>query len=272
VVAVTTVDGPARSGILPVVGGHLAWEVAGTGPTVVLLHGFSLDRRMWDDQRERLTPDHTVLTYDLRGFGQSAPMDLHVGYDHTDDLIALLDHLGIQTAVVAGFSFAGQVALAAALRVPHRVSHLVLVDALLEGVHWDDESSTATHAVTTALHDHGIDEAKQAWLEHPFFGPARARPDLDERLADMVGGFGGRHWLGEDPQVPFAPRQIDQLAQVRVPTTVIVGDADVACFLQMAQILARGIPGARLVTIQGSGHMTPMEMPDPVADVIRESG
>src|SRR5882757_677517 len=146
-----------RSGTLPLPGGHLVWELAGAGPPVVLIHGFSLDRRMWDAVVPLLATNFTVIRYDLRGFGESSPMDLHFAYSHAEDLAALLDHLEVAQAGVVGFSFGGQVALTMAITAPERVRRLVLVDALLEGVPWDEETNDASHAVTAALHNHGID-------------------------------------------------------------------------------------------------------------------
>jgi len=84
-----------RSGTLPLPGGHLVWELAGAGPPVVLIHGFSLDRRMWDAVVPLLATNFTVIRYDLRGFGESSPMDLHFAYSHAEDLAALLDHLEV---------------------------------------------------------------------------------------------------------------------------------------------------------------------------------
>jgi 3-oxoadipate enol-lactonase len=260
-----------RGGTLLLPGGHLVWELAGAGPPVVLIHGFSLDRRMWDAVVPLLATDLTVIRYDLRGFGESYPMDLHFGYSHAEDLAALLDHLEVSQAGLVGFSFGGQVALTMAIAAPERVRRLVLVDALLDGVPWDDESNDASHAVTAALHDHGIDAAKQVWLAHPFFSVANDRPDVAPQLAAMVHGFSGRHWLGEDPHRPVEPAPIDVLGHVSAPTTVVVGELDVPCFVEMSQVLARGIPGGRLVTIAGSGHLTPMEAPELVAQAVRAS-
>ena len=133
---------------------------------------------MWDAVIPLLATDFTVVSYDLRGFGESSPMDLHFGYTHADDLAALLDHLGVARAALVGFSFGGQVALTMALEQPARVSRLVLVDSLVEGVRWDAETAEAMHAVTAALHDRGIDAAKQVWLAHPFFTAANERPQV----------------------------------------------------------------------------------------------
>lgn len=260
-----------RGGTLLLPGGHLVWELAGAGPPVVLIHGFSLDRRMWDPVVPLLATDFTVIRYDLRGFGESFPMDLYLGYSHAEDLTALMDHLEVSRAGLVGFSFGGQVALTMAIAAPERVHRLVLVDALLEGVPWDDETKDATHAVAAALHDHGIDEAKQVWLAHPFFTAANEKPDVASQLAAMVHGFSGRHWLGEDPHRPLEPAPIDVLGHVSTPTTVVVGELDVPCFVEMSRALVRGIPGGRLVTIPGSGHLTPMEAPELVAQAVRAS-
>jgi len=260
-----------RSGTLQLSGGHLAWDCVGSGPAVVLIHGFSLDRRMWDDVIPLLSRDLTVVSYDLRGFGESSAMDLHVGYRHHEDLIALIDHLGIMHPALVGFSFGGQVALTLALQAPERISALVLVDPLLEGIRWDAGTKAAMHAVTDALRDHGIGAAKQAWLAHPFFRSANEQPETAAKLAAMVHGYVGRHWLGEDPHRSVEPAPIDVLDRLSVRTTVVVGDLDVPCFRDMSARLAEAIPGARLVLIRGSGHLTPMEAPGPVADQIRRA-
>ena len=269
VVLVSALGPDPRHGMLLLEGGHLAWDAVGGGPPVILVHGFSLDRRMWDDVVPLLATDFTVVRHDLRGFGESAPMDLHCAYSHAEDLLALMDHLEIPQAALVGFSFGAHPALQLALLEPERTSALVLVDALLEGVRWDEATTAATHAVTAALHDRGIDAAKDVWLAHPFFAVANQQPETAARLATIVGGYSGRHWLGEDPARTDGPRPIDALGQVRGPATVVVGELDVPAFREMSEVLARGIPAARPVTIAGSGHVSPMEAPAQVAAAIR---
>ena len=253
---------PVAAGKCDVDGGSLAWQVVGDGPPVVLVHGFGLDRRMWDDITPGLARDHTVVSYDCRGFGASAQFDQTTGYTHTDDLLTLLAHLGMKRAALVGLSFGGGVVLKTTLRAPESVTHLVLVDAVLGGVPWDEESSRASDAADLAVRDGGVTAGRRAWCAHPLFTPANERPDLAARLVEMVEGYPGHHWLGADPhRSERGDRPIDMLHTITAPTTVIVGDRDVPCFVEMAAVLARGIPGARLVTIPGAGHMTPMEAP-----------
>ena len=129
--------------VLPLPGAGLAYEVTGDGPAVVLVHGFGLDMRMWEPQVEPLAARYRVVRYDCRGFGASGPFDPAVPYTHAADLVALLDHLAIGQAVLAGLSFGGRVALQTALAAPARVAGLVLLDAVLDGVAWDSESADA---------------------------------------------------------------------------------------------------------------------------------
>ena len=90
------------SAVLPLPGAGLAYEVTGDGPAVVLVHGFALDMRMWEPQVEHLAARYRVVRYDCRGFGASGPFDPAVPYTHAGDLVALLDHLAIGEAVLAG--------------------------------------------------------------------------------------------------------------------------------------------------------------------------
>jgi 3-oxoadipate enol-lactonase len=235
-----------------------------------MVHGFALDHRMWDDVTLGLARDYTVISYDCRGFGASAEFDTATGYTHTDDLLALLAHLGMQRAALVGLSFGGGVVLKTALHSPQTVTHLVLVDAVLGGVPWDEESLRGSEAVDLAVRLGGVTAGRRAWCAHPLFAPANEHSELAARLVEMVDGYPGHHWLGTDPHRPeFDARPIDVLDTITAPTTVIVGDRDVPCFQEMSAVLAGRIPGARLVTIPGAGHMTPMEAPDAVLPALQ---
>src|SRR5262249_14759554 len=162
-------------------GARLAYEVAGDGPrdpAVVLVHGFGLDMRMWDAQIGPLAARFRVVRYDCRGFGASGPFDPGVLYTHAGDLVALLDHLGIGEAVLAGLSFGGRVALQAALAAPDRVRGLALLDAVLDGVPWDPESARALDEVTRRVQASGGGAGRGAPAGHPRVAPppGRARP------------------------------------------------------------------------------------------------
>ena len=98
---------------------------------------------MWEPQVEHLAARYRVVRYDCRGFGASGPFDPAAPYTHAADLVALLDHLAIGQAVLAGLSFGGRVVLQTALAAPARVAGLVLLDAVLDGVPWDPESADA---------------------------------------------------------------------------------------------------------------------------------
>src|SRR5690349_19713578 len=154
-------------------GARLVYEVAGDGPAVVLIHGFGLDMRMWDPQIGPLAGRFRVVRHDCRGFGASGPFDPGVPYTHAGDLVALLDHLDIGDAALAGLSFGGRVALQAALAAPDRVRGLVLLDAVLDGVPWDPGSARALDEVARRVQAGGGRAGRAAWLAHPLFATAR---------------------------------------------------------------------------------------------------
>jgi 3-oxoadipate enol-lactonase len=174
--------------VLRVPGGELHYEAESDGVAVVLVHGLALDARMWDDQVPALKETARVVRYDLRGFGRST-RDADTPYSHADDLWLLLDHLGIDTAVLVGLSMGGRIVLEATLAAPQRVRALVLLDAVLDGVAWDPNSKRGIQAVGKALRRGGLEEAKAAWLSHGFFVPAqrlsRSRWWPDQRAKEL---------------------------------------------------------------------------------------
>ncbi|HEY2288948.1 MAG TPA: alpha/beta hydrolase [Streptosporangiaceae bacterium] len=252
---------------LQVPGAELHYEVTGTGCPVVFAHGLALDTRMWDDQAP-LSEIAAVIRYDARGFGRSRRTADAV-YTHAADLWQLLDHLEIDTAVLVGLSLGGRIVTEAALAAPGRVTALVLLDAVVDGVPWDAESSRGMRAVTDGLQSGGLAAARAAWLEHGFFAPARRQPAVASRLAQMVADYSGVHWTQPDPHGPH-PDTLALLPSLGMPATVVAGELDVPCFLDMADVLATAIPAARKVVIPDAGHMVNMEAPAAVNLLLRE--
>jgi 3-oxoadipate enol-lactonase len=250
---------PTRTGFADVNGTQLYYELAGTGHPLVLIHGFSLDTRMWDDQFEVFAQRYQVLRYDLRGFGKSAvPTDTPC--THPDDLYALMTHLGIAHAYIIGLSLGGAVAIDFAVTYPHATDVLIPVDAaLLGGYEWVEGRPSST--VSSQAQQAGLQAAKTFWLHHPLFAPAHEQPAVAARLAAMVENYSGWHLVHTDPGQVLNPPAIQRLATITAPTLVIVGEKDIVDFQRIADILAHGIPGATKVVIPGVGHMANMEDP-----------
>ena len=249
-------------------GGRLRYCTAGCGDPVVLIHGLSLDTSMWDPQWPQLTREFRAIRYDLRGFGGSSVPQ--APYSHSGDLLGLLDFLGARPAHIVGLSMGGRVALRFALDQPQAVRSLTLIDSALEGHSWTAGWNEKMRAIVEAAGRGGPAAAKQLWLAHELFAPARRNPRLAAALAAMVGRYTAWHWSNVDPiRKPASPTS-ESLSLLRCPTLVLVGEFDLPDFTAIAQRLAATIPRATLHTIRGAGHMANMEAPDAVNELLLE--
>lgn len=238
-------------------GARLYYELAGAGEPVVFIHGFSLDRRMWDDQFDVFVQLYRVLRYDVRGFGRSS-LPTTAPYSQTDDLLALLNHFQLAPAHIIGLSMGGGIALDFALVHPEATRSLTLVDAAMGGFAWTKDWGLPA----TLAHLDGVETAKRAWLADELFAPANEQPIVVARLAQMVADYSGYHWLNRDPGRWADLPANRPLEQVRVPTLVLIGERDVPDFQRIAETIAARAPSARLVTLPGVGHMSNMEAPE----------
>lgn len=248
-------------GFATINGTRLYYEVAGSGTPLVLIHGFTLDARMWDDQFAPFAERHRVIRYDLRGFGKSAPTG-DAPYTHADDLAALLGHLKVARAAVCGLSLGGEVAIDFTLAYPDRVQALIAVDAAVGGHRWSEEWSAQFGRVWKIGRSEGTGAAKVAWLDMPIFAPARAHPAVAARLDAMIAAYSGWHWKNRDPHRKSDRPAIERLEAIGVPTLVIVGERDMSDFRAIADRIARDVPGAREIALPGVGHMVNMEAPE----------
>jgi pimeloyl-ACP methyl ester carboxylesterase len=213
---------------------------------------------MWDGEVEHFARAHTIVRYDLRGFGRSS---LPVApFTHVGDLSALLSHLGIARAHLVGLSMGGGVAIDFALTQPQAVRSLVLVDTTVSGFKWQ-ENGAEINAAWAAAKRGGIEAGRAAWLASPLFAPALRIPSVAGRLRAMVDEYSGWHFVHDSPQRPLQPPAWERVAAIAAPTLVLVGALDLADIRTIAARLMREIPGARGHVIDGAGHMLNLEAP-----------
>jgi 3-oxoadipate enol-lactonase len=254
-----------REGLVDIDHGCLRYQISGEGEAIVFLHGMGLDARMWDAEAIRFSRDHTVVRYDLRGFGKSTMP--HAPFAHHADLRALLAHLSIDRAHVVGLSMGGGVAIDFALVCPEIVRSLVLVDTIVGGFKFQ-ENAAQMSAASAAAKTGGAAAGRAAWLANPLFAPARRSPEVDRRLRTMVQDYSGWHWLNESPQMPLNPPAWERLTEIASRTLVVVGELDFVEFRAIADRLASDLPTATRKVIAGAGHMANMEAPEQFDDIL----
>jgi 3-oxoadipate enol-lactonase len=247
-------------------GGQLRYFISGRGQPVVLIHGLGLDASMWKPQWPVLRDEFRAIRYDLRGFGGSTVPN--GSYSHSDDLFALLDSLEARPAHLVGLSMGGLIALRFVLEHPNSARSLTLIDSALEGYSWSEAWTRSMGAILSAARSGDAHAARQLWLAHELFAPARREPGRAAALAAMIERYSAWHWRNADPARRAERRAIEALTGVACATLVIVGELDLPDFQAIARRLAADIPGAKLVTVAGAGHMANMEAPAAVNELL----
>lgn len=249
---------------------EIFFEDAGSGPPIVLGHSFLCSGGMWRAQVPALAAGFRIINPDLRGHGQSGhvlqPFSL---YDAASDVIAVLDHLGIERATWCGLSIGGMVALRAALAYPDRVAGLVLLDT-------DAGPETAWHKVKYHAMGAGVRVAGMRPLlpaiARLMFGATTRREN-----PALV-----REWRREFAKVhvPSALRCLDALMQrdslldrlpeIRVPALVLVGDEDRSLPVALSRRIHDRLPHSTFQVIPGAGHLSALERPTEVNEELLE--
>ncbi len=255
---------------LPVSGVHINVEQVGEGPPLVLLHGFTGSAAGWAEHAAVFAQGHASVAVDLLGHGSSdAPDDPErYGIGHaTEDILSVLDALGIQRAGLLGYSMGGRVAIALAILAPERLSALILesVSPGIRDAGARRERAVADAALATAIEQDGIEPFVDRWERLPLFAsqaalPEPVRQDLRaQRLRNSpVGLANSLRGLGQGVQPPMH----DYLQQIRVPTLLIVGGLDPA-YCALGQEMRALIPQARMEVVPDAGHAVHLEQPEP---------
>ena len=232
---------------------------------VLLLHAGIADRRMWAAQVEALgAAGHRVIAPDLPGYGDAPLEPGTIAY--VDHVAALLD----APVAVIGCSFGGSVALELALARPELVERLVLVGSSIRGWEWS-EAAEAGFAAEEALLEAGDLAGAAKQQAELWLGP-EATPQVRE-LTEAMTLRSYELQLPLDDQVVGAwpePKAVERLGAIAAPTLVVVGAEDVEDIRRAADRLAAEIPGARLETVAGAGHLPSLERPDELNRLLLE--
>jgi len=256
---------------LKVNGIELATLDRGSGPPVLLVHGFPLDHTMWDAQVEALSEQYRVIVPDLRGFGRSEVTEGKVTMEQfADDLAGLLDRLGVAGPVVfCGLSMGGYIAWEFWRKYTDRLRGLVLCDTRAMA----DAPQAAAARLDTAQQvlREGTATLVDGMIPKLF---AQTTRNTNPRLVESV----RRVMLSANPKaVAAAARGMAQrrdftpnLPAIACPALVLVGELDVISTPEEMRSIADAIPGSRFVEIAAAGHMSPLEGADEVSAALLE--
>jgi 3-oxoadipate enol-lactonase len=241
----------------------LAYHDSGRSLPILFIHGHPFNQSMWSPQVNALSGKYRTITYDIRGYGASEVPAVEATSLETmaADINALLDHLNIDKAVVAGLSMGGQIAMAFAEQYPQRLAGLVLAATFPQA----DTSEAATNR--RAMADRFVNEGSAIpggemlpkLLAHSSIkrDPALA-VSVYTMIANTPPAGAAAALRGRSQRKDYTPT----LSHIGVPTVVLVGTEDAYTNVETATAMQRAIPNACLEIFKGIGHMPNLEAPD----------
>jgi pimeloyl-ACP methyl ester carboxylesterase len=215
-----------------------------------------MDSSMFEPQVAALAPEYRVITWDERGFGATRATGSFSYWDSARDVLGLLDHLGIERAVLGGMSQGGFLSLRAALTAPGRVRGLILIDSQAG----QEEAANVP----------AYEQLEQTWMEAIILGPPDGPVDYAPWFAK---------WAAADrDELRLAFRCLmdreditGRLGEISCPALILHGTADAAIAMERAEAVRAGLAGpAALVEVEGGSHASNLSHPDQVNGAILE--
>lgn len=254
---------------IEVLGYRIAHRIAGSGPALVLLHGFLCDSRVWRTQLEELSDGFTVIAWDAPGAGASAdPPEPFTITDWAHVLEGFLDRLGLERAHVLGLSWGGLLAQELYRLHASRVLTLVLADTYA-GWKGSFSDEVAEQRLERCERESMLpaEEFVDLWVPHEFFTPA-VPPEVEAEMRTVVAD---RHPLGFRLMARSLAEgnTTDFLPGIDVPTLLLWGDQDLRSPMSVGERFRDTIPGSELEVVVDAGHVSNMEQPRAFNDHVR---
>jgi pimeloyl-ACP methyl ester carboxylesterase len=238
-------------------GVNIYYEVHGSGPVLLMTHGYSATAQMWKGNIPALSKKHTLVTWDMRGHGQSDyPADQSAYSEEATvaDMAAILDKVGATKAIVGGLSLGGYMSLAFYRVHPERVSALLIIDTG-PGFKKDDARETWNK------------RARETGDRYDKEGLAVLKSGSAERAYAVHRSADGLARAARGMLAQRNSKVSESLPTIKVPSLVIVGANDTP-FLAASDYMAAKIPGARKVVIADAGHASNIDQPKAFDDAV----
>ncbi len=246
-----------------VAGINIAYVRRGRGVPLVLLHGYPLDHSLWDEVVPMLENDFDLIMPDLRGFGESDVMEADRSIiDYASDIAALLTHLGLRKALLAGHSMGGYVALAFLREYPERAAGLGLVSSQV--VADSPETKEARVATAQRVLKAGVGEVAESMppkLSADARIQARARGLISRQRA--AGVANALYAMAERPD------SSELFSSSTLPVVILHGEVDALISVERGRQMKSALPSAHYVELGGAGHLPMLEDPPAVAAALR---
>jgi pimeloyl-ACP methyl ester carboxylesterase len=243
---------------------HYRDEGAGD-QAVVFVHGFPFQMSMWEPQIPvALDAGRRVVAPDLPGFGRSAVPADRSAYSidrYADVVAALISELGLGRVVLVGLSMGGYISLAVARRHPEVLAALVLADTRADP---DSPEGRQTRSDHQALVEEKGDVTPlvDGLLTRILSESSPHHAEVRATLGAMMRSTAPAGWIGALEAMKTRPDHTDLLPTIAVPTLVVVGESDALIPLDVAEAMAKAIPGARLEVVPNAGHVANLENPE----------
>jgi 3-oxoadipate enol-lactonase len=229
------------------------------GLPVIFLHGFPFSHRMWDPQMRSLPNTFRAISYDIRGHGDSQVADGQYSLEFfVDDLIAIMDHLVIEKAVLCGLSMGGYIALRAVERHPERVKGLILADTK-SGADTNEAKVKRSSAMATVKRE-GVPAFAESFAKAIFASETFSKnPQAVAFIKEIIRGNTILGICGALLALAGRTDTTESLAAISVPTLILVGEEDALTPPSESEALHSRIQGSELVSIPGAAHMSNIE-------------
>jgi pimeloyl-ACP methyl ester carboxylesterase len=264
------------SGYAEVNGTRLYYETAGTGTPIVLIHGSFGDRRHWDFQFREFAKKYKVIRYDVRGYGKSALPNADIAYTDSEDLSLLMDFLKVNKAHICGLSMGSIIAIDFVLSHANRCISLIVIGPRVAGdgapeyrTLNPDSINTSISEIVEIVKKRGAKEGTDSlWTgNNPLSKAVRSHRTL-EALLKMGYEYSWWRYLYANKRSQAFPMAIKKLNEIKTPTLVVTAEYDLALCKNVAKIIVDEVPGAKLVSILGAGHIMNMDKPEKLNEII----
>jgi 3-oxoadipate enol-lactonase len=255
-------SGKEANGYLDVSGSKIYYEEGGSGPAIVLLHDGLLSSAAWDEVWQPLAAKYRVIRYDRRGYGRSDPAT--GAFSPVEDLAKVLAHLKVEHALIVGSSSGGALASDFAIVHPEMVDGLVLIGPVLHGMEFSAGFRERADRNNEPMERGDVEAWAKNWSHDKFLiaGPnEKARRKIYEELVANAEKLKNYDASLEEKLSPPASKR---LAEIKAPTSIVEGEADMADVHAHCDAIKTGIPKSERIVVPGAAHLIQLEKPDEV--------